>query len=121
MNSKLNQQKQVATISKPQGAQAQSDQFALVGFISGIVGLIGVLLFDPFEPYTIYILGIALSPLSIIAIVFGAIGLKKKRLKGIATAGLVLGIVGTVLRIAVMAFLVLAIILLLSGGFPAQS
>jgi hypothetical protein len=71
-------------------ADASKNGFAIAGFVSSLVGLL------------------LLWPLCILGIIFSAIGMKSER-KGLATAGLIIGIVGVVLVLIAGALLASAL------------
>lgn len=76
--------------SKVQTTNGGGSAFAITSLVTGIIAfLVG----------WIFFLSI---PIGAVAVVFGALGLKKKDNKGLAIAGLVTGIVGLVFGLAIL-------------------
>lgn len=69
---------------------------AVASLVLGILALIGFALPIPFF----------VEIISILAIIFGALGAKKPQGKGMAIAGLVLGIIALVIRLVIWIFAV---------------
>lgn len=80
----MNQQQQPQTVYVQ---AAPGNGLAVTALVLGIIGL--VLSMVPFIPY----------PLAILAIIFGAVGLKKQIKKGLAITGIVTGIITLALKV----------------------
>lgn len=76
---------------------AEDNSFAKPALILGIIGL--VLSFIPFINFVSWILGL-------LSIIFGIAGFKQHQKKGIATAGLILGLITIAWKIADAVFFV---------------
>ncbi|NLB50623.1 MAG: DUF4190 domain-containing protein [Clostridiaceae bacterium] len=78
----------------PPPAPAQTNGMAIAALVCGVLGIIG-----SFIPYVMYFTAV----LAVLGIIFGVMGMKKAKQigsgNGLAVAGLVLGIVGTVFAI----------------------
>ena len=85
------------TYSQPAYIQPQANGLAIGAMITGIAGLVGLLCFG------------ILLPCSIAAIILGVIGRKKEYQKGMATAGLIMGITGVVLVVVIVCIFFLAL------------
>lgn len=71
---------------RPSGCSGSVADMPIAALVLGIVGLLFAL---------IPCLGMYALPLTVLAVIFGAVGMKKQAGKGMAIAGLVCGIVGT--------------------------
>lgn len=64
-----------------------SNGMSIAALVCGILGIVGSFIPIPYVSYVTL-------PLAILGIIFGALGRKKSTNKGLATAGLALGIIG---------------------------
>lgn len=98
--------------SRPPGSAGEGNTPAIAALVLGIVGIIGAFL-------TVGVLGVVLG---IAAIVLGVKGRRKvsqgrtTEHRGIATGGLVTGIIATILGLIIIVFLAIGIALLSSSG-----
>ncbi len=94
--------------------EKQDNGFAIAALVFGLLGIIGG--FIPFVTYVAWLFGI-------LGIVFGAIGMKKAKEvgsgNGLAIAGLVLGIIGTVVAFA--GFICIVIIAAIAATNPTPA
>ena len=80
------------TYSQPNYVQPQTNGLAVASMVKGIVGLLSFLCCSLF----------LMTPCSIVAIILGAIALKKETQRGMAISGLIMGIVGVVLCVIIL-------------------
>lgn len=68
-------------------SSANNNGFAITALVLGLIGV--VLNFIPFLPY----------PISILAIIFGVLGMNKTAKRGMSIAGIVLGVAGILMKV----------------------
>ncbi|SNZ03321.1 hypothetical protein SAMN05421503_0330 [Terribacillus aidingensis] len=87
----MEQQQHTVVVTRPEG-----NGLAVTALVLGLIAL--VLCWVPFMPY----------PLAILAIIFGAIGAKKKIKKGLGITGVVTGIITILFKITFWVVLISA-------------